>query len=161
MGFDNTDATDLAELKSEVEVDPTGLGYAAVVADTEELLALINAANLATLVSKPAINPADVRSATLFDAYNNLAIDEQEWIRWMTAANGGDGGDTLIVTPDFRLQLTDAEGSGNASIWAVADRAAMNAAHLALIDVPGSRAEILWGHATIISRADWFAARDS
>ncbi len=158
MGFDNTDAADLAALKSEVEVDPTALGYAAVVAETDALLALLNDPNPATLVSKPAIDPAKVRSATTFEGYDGLTIDKQEWIRWMTGANGANGGETLIVTPDVRTQLT---GPGTASMWAAADRDEMNAAQLALIDVPGSRAEILWGFGTSISRADWFAARDS
>jgi hypothetical protein len=158
MSFDNTDATDLAELKSEVAVDPTALGYAAVIAETDALLALINDPNPATLVSKPGINPASVRSQTTFDAYNNLSIDEQEWIRWMTGANAASNGSSLAVTVDLKARLT---GPGNASIWAAADRDAMNAAMLALIDVPGSRAEILWGYGTNISRADWFAARDS
>jgi hypothetical protein len=158
MAFDANDPNDLAELKSEVAVDPTALGYAAVVAETDALLALINDKNPATLVSKPGIDPASVRSQTTFDAYNNLSIDEQEWIRWMTGANSANNGSSLAVTPDLRARLT---GPGNASIWAAADRDAMNAVMLALIDVPGSRAEILWGYGTNISRADWFAARDS
>lgn len=158
MAFDNTDATDLAELKSEVDVDPTALGYAAVVAETDALLALINTPDPATLVSKPIIDPALVRGATTFDGYDGLGIDEQEWLRWMTGANGSNGGESLVVTADLRTRLT---GPGSASIWAAADRDAMNAAQLAIIDVPGSRAEILWGYGTNISRADWFAARDS
>ncbi len=158
MAFDNTDANDLAELKSEIEVDPTALGYAAVVAETDKLLALINDKNPATLVSKPKIDPALVRAGTTFEGYDGLTIDKQEWLRWMTGANGPNGGETLVVTADVRTQLT---GPGSASMWAAADRDDMNAAMLAIIDVPGSRAEILWGYGTQISRADWFAARDS
>ncbi len=158
MGFDNTDATDLAELKSEVEVDPTGLGYAAVIAETDALLALLNDKNPATLLERPGIDPAQVRSQTTFDAYNDLSIDEQEWIRWMTGANAASNGTSLKVTTDLRARLT---GPDNASIWSAATRDAMNAAMLAIIDVPASRAEILWGFGTSISRADWFAARDS
>lgn len=158
MAFDNTDATDLAELKSEVDVDPTALGYAAVIAETDALLALINDPNPATLLEKPAIDPADVRSQTTFDAYNDLSIDEQEWIRWMTGANSANNGSSLKVTTDLKARLTGPDAD---SIWSAAERTAMNAAMLALIDVPASRAEILWGYGTTISRADWFAARDS
>ncbi len=157
MSFDNSDPNDLAALKSEVEVDPTALGYAAVIAETDALLALLNDKNPATIVSKPVIDPALVRGATTFEGYDGLGIDEQEWLRWMTGANGSNGGESLVVTTDLRARLTD----GNNSIWAAADRNAMNAAQLDIIDVPGSRAEILWGYGTNISRADWFAARDS
>lgn len=158
MSFDNTDATDLAELKSEVAVDPEALGYAAVVDETDALLSLLNDPNDATLLPKPGIDPAEVRAATTFDAYNDLSIDEQEWIRWMTGANAANNGSSLRVTTDLRARLT---GPDSASIWSAAERDAMNAAMLALIDVPASRAEILWGYGTSISRADWFAARDS
>lgn len=158
MGFDNTDATDLAELKSEVAADPTALGYAAVVAETDKLLALINDPNDQTLLEKPGIDPASVRSQTTYEAYNDLSIDEQEWIRWMTGANAAANGSSLKVTTDLKARLT---GPGNESIWSAATRDEMNAAMLAIIDVPASRAEILWGFGTTISRADWFAARDS
>ena len=117
-------------------------------------------ARVAITISKPNISAADVRGATTYDAYNNLSIDEQEWIRWVTGSNGVNE-ESVEVTPDLRLQLTDAEGNGTGSIWAASNRAAMNAAMLALIDVAGSRAEQLWGYATVIGRADWLAARDS
>lgn len=41
------------------------------------------------------------------------------------------------------------------------DRAAMTTAMDALINVPGSRAEILFGFGTSISSLDWTTARDS
>jgi len=159
MAFDRTDPADLAALKSEVNTDPNGYGYDPS-ATENGVLELINLARVAITISKPNISAADVRGATTYDAYNNLSIDEQEWIRWVTGSNGVNE-ESVEVTPDLRLQLTDAEGNGTASIWAASNRAAMNAAMLALIDVTGSRAQQLWGFDTIIGRADWLAARDS
>jgi len=157
--FDRTDPADLLALKTEVNDDPLGLGYDAVSGSTTTVLTAINAKDAQFTVSKPKISAADVRATCTYDAYNNLAIDEQEWIQWMTGSNGS-GEESLIVTADLRLQLTDAEGSGTNSIWAVADRTEMNTAMLALMDVAGSRAEDLFGYGTNISRTDWLAARD-
>ena len=159
--FDRNDPADLATLKSEVNTDPLALGYNASSGDTGLVLETINLVRAQFIVSKPAIDPADVRAACTYDAYNNLSIDEQEWLQWMTGSGGGGGAESLVVTVDLRLQLTDAEGNGTASVWAVADREAMNAAMLSLIDINGSRAEDLFGQGTVISRADWIAARDS
>jgi len=150
MAFDNTDPTDLAALKSEIATDPDGLGY--VAGNTAQGVALINEV-LTYTVSKSQISADDVRSACTYDAYNNLAIDEQEWIRWMTPP----GIENMIVTSDLRTQLTD----GSNSIWAPSDRTAMNSAMLDLIDVPGSRAQDLFGYDTSISSQDWLAAVNS
>jgi hypothetical protein len=154
--FDVNDPTDLAELKSEIETDPLSIGYD-VNGNSAVLVGLINETNPAYTVSKPKISAALVRSTTTFDAYNNLSIDEQEWITWMTGSNGFEE-ESMVVTDDLRTNLT---GPAANSIWAVSDRNTMNAAMLALIDVPGSRAEILWGYGTTISESDWYAARDS
>lgn len=154
MAFDRTDPTDLLALKTEINTDPDGLGY--VPENTNAGVALINEVGAYT-VSKLKISASDVRSTTTYDAYDNLAIDEQEWIRWMTGSNGFDE-ENMTVTPDLRTQLT---GPGTASIWAAADRDAMNAAMLALIEVPGSRAQDLFGYDTSISRDDWLAAVNS
>ena len=154
MAFDRNDPTDLAELKDEMNTDPLAIGYDPLGANQPNV-DLINAKKYT--VDKPKIAAAEVRSTTTYDSYNNLSIDEQEWIRWMTGSNGFDE-ENMTVTTDLRTQLT---GPDAASIWAVADRAEMNAAMLALIEVPGSRAEVLWGYGTSISTTDWAAARDS
>ena len=151
--FDVNDPADLLALKNEVNNDPLGLGYDQN-ANITQITGLINAKNYT--VSKPEISSALIRSACTYDAYNNLAIDEQEWIRWITP--GAKDEEDLTVTVDLTTRLT---GPDSASIWAVADRVAMNAAMLALIEVPGSRAEILFGYGASISESDWAAARDS
>lgn len=157
--FDRNDPDDLLELKNEVSNDPTGLGYAAVVDQTSELLALLNGKNPLTLVAKPKVSAAAIRTATTFDAFDGLLNPEQDWLTWLTGSNGFDE-ENLDVTPELRQKLAG-DPITNASIWAAADRTLMNAEIQALIDVPGSRAEVLWGFDTVITSADWFAARDS
>ena len=149
MSFDRNDPADLLALKDEVNNDPLGLGYDPA-GGTSDILDLLNAKNYT--VSKPTIDPSDVKSSTTYAAYDGLAIDEQEWLRWMTDT------DVLVVTTDLQTRLA---GAGTTSIWGVADRTEMVNAMTALIDVPGSRAEVLFGYGTVISDADWFAGRDS
>lgn len=156
MPFDRNDPADLLALKTEITTDPTGIGYD-LNGNTDAQVALANAKNPATPVSKPKISSALLRATCTFDAYNALSIDEQEWIRWMTGSNGFEE-ENIPVTTDLRTQLT---GPGSASIWATAQRTEMNAAMLDLIDVPGSRMEVLFGFGTTINTTDWIAARDS
>ena len=157
MAFDRNDPADLLALKTEVNTDPDGLGY---IPDStfEGVLDIINLKRAAYIVSKPAIAPALVRAATTYDAYNNLSIDEQEWVRWMTP-NSGD----FQVTDDMKLQLTGRSrasggvvGTGNDSnsFWAAAHRNEMAPVFLALIEVPGSRAEVLWDEGSMVSVAN-------
>lgn len=156
MSFDRNNTDDLLALKTEVNTDPNAYGY--VPSDTYAgVLDIINIKRAEITVSKPKISSALVRSAATFDAYNSLSIDEQEWIRWMTGSGGFDG-ESLVVTADLRTRLT---GPDALSIWDIGNRVEMNTAMLALIDVDGSRAEESWGFGTVISRADWIAARDS
>ena len=156
MSFDRNDPADLLALKTEMETDPLSIGYD-INGNTDAQVSLINAKNPAITVSKPKVSAALVRSTCTYDAYNNLAIDEQEWLRWMTGSNGFEE-ENLTVTDDLRTQLT---GPGTASIWAASDRTTMNQAMLDLIDVSGSRAEDLFGFGTVLSSSDWIAARDS
>ena len=152
MSFNANDPADLLALKTEVTTDPLGLGYD-LGANVTQISDVINAKNFT--VDKPRISPALVRATCTYDAYNNLSIDEQEWLTWMTGSSGTNE-ESLEVTADLRLQFTN-----SGTFWAVSDRDAMNAAMLALIEVPGSRAEVLFGYGTSISTSDWTTARDS
>lgn len=154
MAFDINDPADLLALKNEVNNDPLSLGYNPVSGDVTNIINIINTKSYT--VAKPKISAADIRSSTTYDAYNNLSIDEQEWIRWMTGSNGFDQ-ENVTVTQDLRDRLTD----GTNSIWAAGDRTAMNAAMIALMDVSGSRAEVLFGYGTMLNKNDYIAARDS
>jgi len=153
MSFDRNNPVHLAALKTEVNTDPNGYGY--VPDSTQEgVLDIINLKRPEITVSKPNIGSAGVRSSCTYAAYDGLAIDEQEWLRWMTPASNDEN---MVVTTDLRERLT----GGSASIWAPADRVEMIAAMLALIDIDGSRSEEMFGIYTNISRDDWIAARDS
>lgn len=155
--FDRNNPAHIQALQSEINTDPIGIGYNPANGDTGELLGLLNAKNYT--VGKPKISSAAIRSTTTYDAYDTLSIDGQEWIRWMTGSNGFDE-ESVTVTDDLRQKLAG-DPTAIQSIWATAHRDEMNAAMLALIDVTGSRAEVLFGYGTSISREDWFAVRDS
>jgi len=165
MSFDRNDPDDLLALKTEVNTDPNAYGY-----DPETtqagVLDIINLPRAEFVFSKDKVAAAQIRTATTYDAYNNLVIDEQEWIRWVTGSNGFDD-ETTIVTDDFKVQFTGntlaQTGAGNEtnSFWATANRTEMTAAMRLIFERPGSRAEDLFGLGTIITRDDWFAARDS
>jgi hypothetical protein len=156
--FDRTDPVDLQALQDEVNNDPLTIGYDPL-GPTQDLLDLLNAKNYT--VSKPKISAADIRSSVYLDAYDNLLADRQEWLRWMTGSNGFEE-DNVVVTQDLRDRLTGVLGGSTSgdSIWAAADDDVMEPLMLALIDVPGSRAEVLFGYSTVILREDWIAARD-
>lgn len=146
----------LQALHDEIENDTEAIGYKegggawkadSVIAD------LINTKNYTIDVDD--ISMESARAITTYDAYNNLQADEQEWSRWMTPNSG-----LFKVTADMKMQLTGrtltsngvaGTGSDNASFWGASDRAAMCAAFLDLIEVSGSRAEVLWGSGKTVS----------
>lgn len=149
-------------LHDEIENDPTARGYkvGAVWKGDQEIADLINSKDF--VIDQERVEMEAVRAATNYEWYNDLSIDEQEWMRWQTP-NGGD----WRVNADMKLQLTGralaADGAGgsgaeDASFWAVADRTAAVATMLAIIEVPGSRAEVLWGADTHINATDVGAA---
>ena len=157
MSFDRNDPADLAALKSEATNDPQGIGYTVLTdGNTGKFLDEVNAKNYT--VDKPQISSDKVKDLTTFAAFDGLLAPEQSWLQWQ-ADRSGDG-ENMLVTAELRQKLAG-DPEANDSIWAVSERAEMNAAMLALMNVPGSRAEVLWGYGSNISRDDWFAARDS
>lgn len=162
MSFDRNNPADLAALKTEVETDPLGLGYDYTSGNTALVVNGINEVRTVAptfIASKPNISAADVRAICTYDAYNNLSIDEQEWIRWVTGTNGVQQ-ESLRVTPDLRQALAG-DPVANSAIWAASNRNTMNPLMLGLMDVPASRAEDLFGYGVRISDVDWTTARDS
>lgn len=145
----------LQALHDEIETDPEALGYkdgGAWIGD-QEIADLINAKDYT--IDPAGVEMEAVRAGVSYDAYNTLAIDEQEWIRWMTPNSG-----VFQVTADMKLQLTGRSltsngtaGTGNDSnsFWSAAHRTEMSAAMLMLIEVPGGRAEVLWGAGQAVS----------
>ena len=154
--FDQSNPDDLLALKTEVNTDPMGYGY--IPSDTYVgVLDIINLKRPEITVSRPTLRAVEIMAAVYFAAYNGLAIDEQEWLRWVTSVESVD------VTQDVRDRFTGILGGSltGDSIWSAGTDDTMEPIMIALIDIDGSRAEQLWGFGTVISRANWIAARDS
>ena len=159
MSFDRNDPADLAALKAEATNDPQAIGYTVLTDGADyKFLDEINTKNFT--VSKPKISSASIRLGVTYDAYDGLLTPEQGWLQWVTGSGGGFDTEDVVVTDDMKQNLAGVPTANNA-IWAAADRVAMNAAMLALIEVPGSRAEVLFGYGTAINIDDWIAARES
>lgn len=147
----------LQELHNEIEADPEGIGYkdAGVWKGDQEIADLINAKNYT--IDRAGVEMEDVRAATAYKAYNDLLADKQEWLVWMTPNSG-----LFVVTPDMKLVLTGrtvvvdgiaGTGDDTDSFWGglSAERTAMVTAMLALIEIPGSRAGVLWCESVNVS----------
>lgn len=150
--FDRNDPADLLALKNEVNLDPNGYGY-----DPEQtnlVLDLINQKRPEITVSIDEVDSKEIISACTIEAYDGLLAPETAWFDLITR------NETIKVTDQRKKELYG-NGVATDSIWASADRDAMNAAMQALIEIAGSRAEQLFGYGTTISRDDWIAARDS
>jgi hypothetical protein len=148
----------LQALNDEIDNDPLAIGYkvGAVWKGDAVIAALINAPNYT--IDRNGVPAADIRATTTYAAYDTLSIDEQEWTRWMSAGDG-----EVTVTADMKLQLSGripatngvgGTGTNASSFWAAAHRDVMAPAMLALIEVPGSRAEVLWGEYVTVSLSD-------
>lgn len=150
-----------AALKAEIINDPELIGYKNVhpSSDTNDwkgdqvIADLINAKNL--FIDRIAVEMEAIRSATEFDWYDTLSIDEQEYMRWLTPDDG-----SWKVTASMKLILTGrtltnngvaGTGADGDGWWAAAHDQDAAPAMLALIEVPGSRGEVLWDEGRSIS----------
>ena len=148
----------LQALHDEIEADPEGLGYKEVGGEWKEdqvIVDLINAKNYK--VDMPSVLSISVRAVTTYEGYNTLLVDEQEWLRWMTEV------EAVQITADVKMQLTGrtmtsngvaGTGANDDSFWAAAHANEMAPAMLALLEVDGSRAEVLWGQGKVVSISD-------
>jgi hypothetical protein len=148
----------LQALNDEIDNDPLALGYkvGAVWKADDVIAGLINAPNY--IIDRNGVPAADIRAAMTYAAYDTLSIDEQEWMSMMSAGDG-----EMRVTADMKLQLSGripavngvgGTGDDSSSFWAAAHRTVMAPAMLALIEVAGSRAEVLWGEYVTVSLSD-------
>lgn len=147
MAFDNTNPTDLLALQTEVNTDPIGMDYAAVVDQTNLLLKLLN---------DPANNVGGETAARPFDVYAMLdALDPADY----------DAQQTVTGAPNYVHTLVELAGFSDISIYKTKFRSlfAANSATVTALDAqtsPLSRAEVLFGQGTLLTRDDWAAARD-
>lgn len=146
--FDATDPTDLLALQQEVTIDPAGQGYAEA-AGTADLLDRLNnpARNAAPqnvqqpveVLTVPAV--AGVINAGEYDA---LGAYNRAWVQMLITRPA-----TEPLAP-YSAKFLAVFPAGSATRTAVIN----------LLARPASRAEVLFGIDTVISRDDWFAARD-
>jgi len=144
MAFDRNDPVDLAALKSEESVDPISMGYASA-NNTNTTLNLFN---------DPDNNVGGESASRVFDASALLdALEPTEFEAQQTSGNAAEYSAMLI-------------GFGDITSYKVRWRGmfAANSDTVVALDAqtsPLSRCEVLFGQGTVISKADWFAARDS
>ena len=161
----------LTTLKTEFTTDPRGYGYSTywtsgqdnVLADmidtvrdgtnppTNPTAAGGNADGHIT-VNYPSVDTGSIRAAVTFSAYQGLVTSTQSWLNWLT--NSGN----VAVNANVLQQLAGIP-TANGSIWATADRTAMNAAMAALLRRFGSRAEELFGFGVVVTANDVSACR--
>lgn len=141
----------LEALKDEIVNDPQVLGYknSATPNDWKEdqvIADLINAKNL--VVDKDQVASLDICGTTEFAWYDGMTADRQEFYTLQTRQ------EFWRVTADMKKFLSGrtlaadgvaGTGTDSDSEWSPADDQNAAPAMLALIQVSGSRAEVLWG----------------
>lgn len=138
--------TQLTALKAELTNDPRGYGYAADLASGNDagLVAKLNLPRDGTnggpliKVKNASVETGLIRAAVTFAGYDGLVTASQAWFNWLT------GGGSITVN-DHLLQQLAGIPTATGSIWASADRTAMNAAMESLMRRIGSRSEELFG----------------
>lgn len=146
MAFDRNDQADLLALQNEVNADPIGMGYAAVITQTNNLLRLLNDPD------NNVNGDTGVREFTV-DAMLD-ALDPTELDNAQTNANAADythmllnfGAEKPIAA--YKTKWRDMFAGNSATVTA------LDAQTKAL-----SRAEVLFGVDTLLTRDDWAAAR--
>ena len=151
MAFDRNDAADLLALKTEVNTDPIGMGYDPA-GNTTQLLKLLNdpASNVGgdmvagditpRIMLRDVIDPGDLTPGGQFEQ------GELEFVKMVMEIS-------QLPDDDLSEMRTKLEAVFPAN---TTTGAAFRALSRAI-----SRAEALFGVDTVISRDDWFAARDS
>lgn len=150
MAFDITDPINLLELKNEVANDPISMGYAAVVDQTNPLLKLLNDPdnNIGAETAVQEITPEvliDVIDVAEYGG-NQVAQGDRDWVKMVFDLG-------LFAGADIEKFRTKIKG-----IFPTNGITNTNIDNLVR---PLSRAEVLFGAGTAISKQDWFVARDS
>lgn len=147
MAFDRTDPADLLALKTEVNTDPISMGYDPL-GPTNAILKLLN---------DPESNIGGDQAARFFDASALLdALDPTDYESPQTVTGAANYCHILVEMAAYN----DISGYKTKfrSMFA-ANSNTVTALDAQVQDL--SRAEVLFGLDTVISRDDWIAARDS
>ena len=153
MSFDQNNPADLAALKSEQSVDPIGMGYAAVDGQTNKTLALFNDPdlNVGGETTGEAFTPSLILDVIFPDDLtvgNKFSSGQDSWLKLLLEAS-----ETLF----------DDMSQWEAKFRSLFD---INPTPQTLLNLDSrlrvlSRAEVLFGEDTSITKSDWYAARDS
>ena len=148
MAFDRTDPADLLALKTEYTDDPIGMGYAGAGTATVKIIGLFN--DPESIVGLETIGSLSVREFLLLADPSEISAQQvSPKIVYAEMLMNGSGLDADISEFLPNLQLVFATQAANTL-------AGLNSAIRTM-----SRAEVLFGAGTSISRDDWYAARDS
>ena len=152
--FNRDKANQLLALKQEVANDPEGLGYAAVVEVTSELLALLNTPESNPQVADQVPVPFD--EFAMVDAVDEITNADYDALNGRKKAVVDAIINAAMANPELtfghaKKPFRNAFGVSSTTWLNVKDDRMRQA----------SRAESLFGRDTVISREDWFAARDS
>ena len=144
-------------LKDEIVGDPKGLGYknSAAPNDWKEDQVIADLINAKTFViDRPRVASDDINGDTEFGWYDGMSIDRQEYYTlqtrrefWKVSA----GMKVFLTGRSLAVDGVAGTGADNASEWAVADDQDAAPAMLSLIEVAGSRSEVLWAEGQSIN----------
>jgi len=146
--FDQTNPAHLLTLKTEVNDDPIGMGYSEVVNVTSRLLAMLNEPEQNVGGENTSI---ELTVDALFDAVDPADLDGPQ------VSQGERDLLLSLMARDLSLSLEHRRAQ-------IRDWFRTNSTTVDNLDAMVrllSRAEVLFGAGTVISKADWLAARDS
>ena len=130
---------EIQDLKNELTINPASLPYLALTEANDVANANVinnsDGANPRT-VNNAKVDTGDIRGSVTFAGFDGLVTAEQSWLEWLTS-NG-----EIPVNAETLQQLAGIP-TATGSIWAAADRIAMNAAMAALMQRQTSRADEL------------------
>ena len=147
MAFDQTDSADLLALKTEVTTDPLGLGYNPD--NSNDVVKILNdpAANTGGETANQTLTPRILLEQVVLADYDSNQVTDGER-RYIEAFFNRQNLDENIDA--FRNKIRDAFKTNSTTV-----------ANIDALVRPLSRAEVLFGADTVLSRSDWLAARDS
>jgi len=148
MAFDRTDPADLLALKNEQAIDPINMGYAAVDGQVKKTMDLFN-------LGENNVGGETTGALTVRSLFSAIAPDDM-------SAQQVDSGKLSYISALLTRELDEDIAEFLPQITTVFDQgAAITLANLNAALRLQSRAEVLFGLGTILSKEDWFAARDS
>ena len=147
--FDKENAADLLALKTEVNTDPISMGYTPDAMD-DGVVFLINDVSSNAVpeqITRPLDDIAIAEVAGIIDGteYDALTAYNKAWVQSLINRAEGDS-----IVP-YKDKFLDVFGAGSVT----------RTAAVALLPKDATRAEVLFGINTVITNADWVAARDS